>query len=77
MGGFENCTHELIRTKTLQVFDKVSQTLQVGQGLGIVLLGCFIEEDSLNRQVGVRGIGWPVGVSLNIIANGRNIALRV
>jgi hypothetical protein len=77
MGGFENRTHEFIRTKALQVFDKVSQTLQVGQGLGIVLLGGFIEEDSLNRQVGVRGIGLPVGVSLDIIANGRNIALCV
>jgi hypothetical protein len=77
MGVFENRTHELIRAKTLQVFDKVSQALQVGQGLGIVLLGRFIEEDSLNRQVGVRGIGWPVGVSLDIIAEGRNIALCV
>lgn len=74
----KNCnTHKLIGTKILKVLNKVRQPLQIRQGLSFVLLRCFIEEDSADRQVRVGRISRPVGIGLNILANSRNIALSV
>ena len=72
-----NCTYKLIGTKTLVILDEICQPLQISQGLSIVLLRSFVEEDSANRQVGVGRIGRPVTVSLNILSNIRNITLCV
>lgn len=73
-----NCnTHKLIGTKILKVLNKVRQPLQIRQGLSFVLLRCFIEEDSADRQVRVGGISRPVGICLDILANSRNVALSV
>lgn len=62
-------TYKSIGPKSVQLLDQICQILQIIEGLGTVLLGCFIEEYTPNSQVRVGRVGRPSGICLDILAH--------